>query len=115
MFGTTKICFLNACLCYPQVNCDLPTGLVRASKQCFRRGSKSVGFAGPASHLLLARSSILTSQRLLTTSALLYAAPEKKVFQRDKPHCNIGTIGHVDHGKTTLTAAITTGFFCPTI
>jgi len=33
---------------------------------------------------------------------------EKKVFQRNKPHCNVGTIGHVDHGKTTLTAAITT-------
>jgi len=32
---------------------------------------------------------------------------QKEVFQRDKPHCNIGTIGHVDHGKTTLTAAIT--------
>lgn len=32
---------------------------------------------------------------------------EKKVFQRTKPHCNVGTIGHVDHGKTTLTAAIT--------
>ncbi|CAL8148740.1 unnamed protein product [Orchesella dallaii] len=32
---------------------------------------------------------------------------EKQVFQRDKPHCNVGTIGHVDHGKTTLTAAIT--------
>jgi len=32
---------------------------------------------------------------------------EKKVFQRSKPHCNVGTIGHVDHGKTTLTAAIT--------
>ena len=32
---------------------------------------------------------------------------EKEVFKRDKPHCNIGTIGHVDHGKTTLTAAIT--------
>jgi len=29
------------------------------------------------------------------------------VFQRDRPHCNVGTIGHVDHGKTTLTAAIT--------
>ena len=29
------------------------------------------------------------------------------IFQRTKPHCNIGTIGHVDHGKTTLTAAIT--------
>lgn len=27
-------------------------------------------------------------------------------FSRKKPHCNIGTIGHVDHGKTTLTAAI---------
>ena len=32
----------------------------------------------------------------------------KETFQRNKPHVNIGTIGHVDHGKTTLTAAITT-------
>jgi len=32
----------------------------------------------------------------------------KEKFDRKKPHCNIGTIGHVDHGKTTLTAAITT-------
>jgi elongation factor Tu len=31
----------------------------------------------------------------------------KKVFERNKPHVNVGTIGHVDHGKTTLTAAIT--------
>ena len=31
----------------------------------------------------------------------------KETFVRNKPHCNIGTIGHVDHGKTTLTAAIT--------
>ena len=31
----------------------------------------------------------------------------KEKFTRTKPHCNIGTIGHVDHGKTTLTAAIT--------
>ena len=31
----------------------------------------------------------------------------KAKFERSKPHCNIGTIGHVDHGKTTLTAAIT--------
>ena len=31
----------------------------------------------------------------------------KAKFERNKPHCNIGTIGHVDHGKTTLTAAIT--------
>ena len=34
----------------------------------------------------------------------------KEKFDRSKPHCNIGTIGHVDHGKTTLTAAITKFF-----
>src|SRR6202012_1671651 len=33
----------------------------------------------------------------------------KAKFERNKPHCNIGTIGHVDHGKTSLTAAITKG------
>ena len=32
----------------------------------------------------------------------------KDKFERTKPHVNVGTIGHVDHGKTTLTAAITT-------
>ena len=32
----------------------------------------------------------------------------KSKFERTKPHVNVGTIGHVDHGKTTLTAAITT-------
>ncbi|SFU48561.1 elongation factor Tu, partial [Nitrosomonas eutropha] len=32
----------------------------------------------------------------------------KSKFERVKPHINVGTIGHVDHGKTTLTAAITT-------
>ncbi|XP_072745460.1 elongation factor Tu, mitochondrial [Anoplolepis gracilipes] len=49
----------------------------------------------------------LNSQLFLPTviSQRFYA--EKKVFCRDKPHCNVGTIGHVDHGKTTLTAAIT--------
>ena len=31
----------------------------------------------------------------------------KQKFDRSKPHMNVGTIGHVDHGKTTLTAAIT--------
>jgi elongation factor Tu len=37
-----------------------------------------------------------------------YIMLAKKVvkFERIKPHCNIGTIGHVDHGKTTLTAAL---------
>ncbi|MFL5591508.1 MAG: GTP-binding protein, partial [Ktedonobacteraceae bacterium] len=31
----------------------------------------------------------------------------KRKFERTKPHVNVGTIGHIDHGKTTLTAAIT--------
>lgn len=44
----------------------------------------------------------LNSQRTLCFSSAL----GKEVFVRDKPHVNIGTIGHVDHGKTTLTAAI---------
>eukprot|EP00955_Chlamydomonas_euryale_P043905 352745-Chlamydomonas_euryale.AAC.5 len=44
--------------------------------------------------------------RQLTTSGFA-AAPEYDVNSRAKPHVNIGTIGHVDHGKTTLTAAIT--------
>ena len=35
----------------------------------------------------------------------------KAKFERNKPHVNIGTIGHVDHGKTTLTAAITKTLF----
>jgi elongation factor Tu len=33
----------------------------------------------------------------------------KQKFERTKPHLNVGTIGHIDHGKTTLTAAITKG------
>ena len=36
----------------------------------------------------------------------------KETFERSKPHVNVGTIGHVDHGKTTLTAALTR--VCPT-
>ena len=61
----------------------------------------------PIGRLLVARSNTLTSKKFLSIYSRLMAAPEKKVFVRDKPHCNIGTIGHVDHGKTTLTAAIT--------
>ena len=44
---------------------------------------------------------------VLTISQMRLFADQK--FLRTKPHINIGTIGHVDHGKTTLTAAITKG------
>jgi len=47
------------------------------------------------------------SSPIVTFQRFYAVATEKKVFKRDKPHCNVGTIGHVDHGKTTLTAAIT--------
>ena len=62
----------------------------------------NIGFRSP----VLSPSQILSfnSTRGFTASCIL---SQKEVFQRDKPHCNIGTIGHVDHGKTTLTAAIT--------
>lgn len=51
-------------------------------------------------------------QRNICISAVFAQKPapaggSKGTFKRDKPHLNIGTIGHVDHGKTTLTAAIT--------
>jgi len=49
------------------------------------------------------RASLLQAHRLFSTSH----QQNKKEFDRTKPHVNIGTIGHVDHGKTTLTAAIT--------
>ncbi|XP_043270008.1 elongation factor Tu, mitochondrial [Venturia canescens] len=50
---------------------------------------------------------LLNGQIFLPTTTAQRFYAEKKVFNRDKPHCNVGTIGHVDHGKTTLTAAIT--------
>ncbi|XP_071133292.1 elongation factor Tu-like [Mytilus edulis] len=51
-------------------------------------------------------------KRALSLTATCRAQPptkpgQKKTYLRDKPHMNVGTIGHVDHGKTTLTAAIT--------
>mmetsp|Transcript_27193 Transcript_27193/g.19587 ORF Transcript_27193/g.19587 Transcript_27193/m.19587 type:complete len:224 (+) Transcript_27193:95-766(+) len=57
-------------------------------------------------NLLSASSRIaLANQQSYTMTAL--AAANFAKFSRDKPHLNVGTIGHIDHGKTTLTAAIT--------
>ncbi|XP_033744955.1 elongation factor Tu-like [Pecten maximus] len=56
-------------------------------------------------------SKLALCKRTLSLSSILFQKPpapgQKKVYIREKPHLNIGTIGHVDHGKTTLTAAIT--------
>ena len=48
------------------------------------------------------------SRKLELFIKLITRKMAKENFVRTKPHVNIGTIGHVDHGKTTLTAAITT-------
>uniref|UniRef100_U5ESU5 Elongation factor Tu n=1 Tax=Corethrella appendiculata TaxID=1370023 RepID=U5ESU5_9DIPT len=55
----------------------------------------------------LVYNSLIVQQCKIPSISLKRFYAEKKIFQRSKPHCNIGTIGHVDHGKTTLTAAIT--------
>jgi len=52
---------------------------------------------------------VFAVQCAVPLSRRTFAAEAKKKYSRDKPHVNIGTIGHVDHGKTTLTAAITKG------
>ncbi|XP_078508392.1 elongation factor Tu, mitochondrial [Lissotriton helveticus] len=72
--------------------------------------SRAVVLGRPVSNFL--HSSLqanFLAQPAALCSVLLrqYAVEAKKTYQRDKPHLNIGTIGHVDHGKTTLTAAIT--------
>src|SRR3989344_561852 len=48
-------------------------------------------------------------QYVITGFPLFFMAEAKK-FDRSKPHINVGTIGHVDHGKTTLTAALSMNF-----
>jgi len=62
-----------------------------------------------ATSVLFRQSSNLLRQNLLRQNALSLniARSLATSFSRDKPHVNIGTIGHVDHGKTTLTQAIT--------
>ncbi|KAJ9082042.1 translation elongation factor Tu [Entomophthora muscae] len=65
-----------------------------------------VNFSSPATGSLLRRTLLPQGSRSSVTH-LLARTYADNVFSRAKPHVNIGTIGHVDHGKTTLTAAIT--------
>ncbi|CAI5515614.1 unnamed protein product [Closterium sp. Naga37s-1] len=72
-------------------------------KVCFLSGSESkLGSSFTQTASFAPKTGVSSTPRKLTVRA----AREK--FERTKPHVNIGTIGHVDHGKTTLTAAITT-------
>jgi Elongation factor Tu GTP binding domain len=64
-------------------------------------GAKTTGFRYPEKQALQLQQKQNPQQVLQVRT---FAAPK---FIRDKPHVNIGTIGHVDHGKTTLTQAIT--------
>ena len=54
-----------------------------------------------------AKRSLTTKKAVRKTAAVTTTAKRGMAIDRTKPHVNIGTIGHVDHGKTTLTAAIT--------
>ncbi len=69
--------------------------------------ASSLAFVTSMRSLSRPLASVLQQQstRLISVSAPASAA--KETYKRDKPHVNIGTIGHVDHGKTTLSAAIT--------
>lgn len=58
-------------------------------------------------HILNGKGSAVSQLYKFQPACWTRCYSDKKVFNRNKPHCNVGTIGHVDHGKTTLTAAIT--------
>ncbi|CAM5158153.1 unnamed protein product [Natator depressus] len=84
-----------------------------AAHAMFARGgwSGAAGLRGCLSHHLLGVLGTVSPpspvSRLCPILVRSFAVEAKKTYVRDKPHVNVGTIGHVDHGKTTLTAAIT--------
>lgn len=92
----------------------LPLTTTAAAAAGARRAFACRGLASlSAKRLVPARSASkppLISAKLPPTTSLISKrayASDSGVYDRSKPHVNIGTIGHVDHGKTTLTAAIT--------
>jgi len=76
----------------------LTNSIIRKVSLSTIRGTGTRIFARNASSQV-----IFTANKLFTTKRFM----AQEVYKRDKPHVNIGTIGHVDHGKTTLTSAIT--------
>ena len=71
-------------------SCDLHHGVSQV-----RRGTSNVA------------KKLFQENQTLTSDITEVKKVAKETFERTKPHVNVGTIGHVDHGKTTLTAALT--------
>lgn len=85
-----------------------PRGITCIGNNASRLISSSSAGLWPTTNLSLQLSDFNKTAKLSSIRNLhLSSARLKEVFKRTKPHLNIGTIGHVDHGKTTLTAAIT--------
>jgi len=85
-----------------------PKGITCIGNNASRLISSSSAGLWPTTNLSLQLSDFNKTAKLSSIRNLhLSSARLKEVFKRTKPHLNIGTIGHVDHGKTTLTAAIT--------
>src|SRR5713226_9516532 len=76
-------------------------GARRARRKTWRRSS-----VGKSTRLIIEGSAVRVRPPLPVTQADEDSMAKAK-FERNKPHLNIGTMGHIDHGKTTLTAAIT--------
>ena len=74
-------------------------------------GTNELTYRVSYSYVLVLLWMMQGSCRWISYTSTRFAMPvtAKKTYVRDKPHLNVGTIGHVDHGKTTLTAAITKG------
>ncbi|CAG8566595.1 2715_t:CDS:2 [Funneliformis caledonium] len=95
------------------------TVTVQTSKRCLNSSARPLAVSGIAfNNVKVATFNFINSSKVHGTSSIRFNsqrcgiinrtyATESAKFKRGKPHVNIGTIGHVDHGKTTLTAAIT--------
>lgn len=83
------------------------TQLSSLQKHAHNRFVGCCGFSQKLPHHICLFRWYVHNHMFISLWALIMCKDAKKKFERTKPHCNIGTIGHVDHGKTSTTAAIT--------